>query len=264
MPFALVNNHAQHYVAAGAENKPALVFSNSLGTDLRIWDGVADRLGDHFRMIRYDKRGHGLSEATEPPYSTSDLAQDIVGLLDLLDVSRAVVCGVSVGGVIAQALALKYPERVSALVLSDTGARIGSVESWEQRIEMIRTGGIISIEKMTMERWFSASFRARQSADMRGYATMLLQTSLNGYLGTCHALRDADFRGSAARIKHPTLVLTGAEDIATPPDLGRELARLIPGAEFSLIENAGHLPCIEQPETMAERMLEFFREVHIV
>ena len=264
MPFVSVNHHAQYYATAGAKDKPALVFANSLGSDLRIWDGVAERLSANFRIIRYDKRGHGLSEATEPPYSADDLAQDIAALLDALAIGRAAICGISVGGIIAQALALKHPERVSALVLSDTGARIGSIESWQQRIEMIKSGGVPSIEKMTMERWFSASFRSGRRADMRGYATMLLQTSLNGYLGTCYALRDADFRASAARIKCPTLVLTGAEDIATPADLGRELASLIPGAEFSLIESAGHLPCIEQPEVMAERMLQFFQEVHIV
>jgi 3-oxoadipate enol-lactonase len=264
MPFSFVNNHAQYYATAGAKNKPALLFSNSLGSDLRIWDSVAEHLSLNFRIVRYDIRGHGLSEAPEPPYSADDLAKDVVELFDLLDVSQAVVCGVSVGGLIAQAVALNYPERVSSLVLSDTGARIGSVESWQQRIEMIKTGGIKSIEKMTMERWFSTSFRARQPADIRGYASMLLQTSVNGYIGTSCALRDTDLRATVGRISCPTLVVTGAEDVATPPDLGRELASLIPGAEFSLIANAGHLPCIEQPEAMAERMLQFFQEVHIV
>jgi 3-oxoadipate enol-lactonase len=264
MPFSFVNNHAQYYATAGAKNKPALLFSNSLGSDLRIWDSVAEHLSGNFRVVRYDIRGHGLSAATEPPYSADDLAKDVVELFDFLDISQAAVCGVSVGGIIAQAVALNYPERVRALILCDTGARIGSVESWQQRIEMIKTGGIASIGKMTMERWFSTSFRARQPADIRGYASMLLQTSVNGYIGTCHALQDADFRGTAVRINSPTLVLTGAEDVATPPDLGRELASLVPGAQFSLIEGAGHLPCIEQPETISERMLQFFREVHIV
>jgi pimeloyl-ACP methyl ester carboxylesterase len=117
---------------------------------------------------------------------------------------------------------------------------------------------------MTMERWFSAGFRERRSTDVRGYSIMLQQSTVDGYVGTCAVLRDSDFREAASRLKKPALVLCGAEDIATPPELGRELARLIPGAQFSLIENAAHLPCIEQPEAVVERMMKFFQEVQIV
>ncbi len=240
------------------------MFANSLGSDLRIWDDVAARLVSNFRVIRYDKRGHGLSEASLPPYSASDLADDVIALLDELKIERAVMCGISVGGAIAQAVALNYPQRVRGLVLCDTGARIGTAEAWRQRIDLITTGGVESVEKMTMERWFSAGFREKKPADLRGYATMLCQTSRDGYIGTCAALRDADFRGLDGKIKCPTLVLCGALDIATPPELGCELAGLIPGAKFSLVEDAAHLPCIEQPERMAAQMLEFFREVKLV
>ena len=240
------------------------MFTNSLGSDLRIWGDLAERLSGQFKVIRYDHRGHGLSDAPPPPYSAEGLAGDVVALLDYLEIGQAALCGVSVGGLIAQAAVVKYPERVRALVLSDTGARIGTVESWQQRIEMIRADGVGSIEKMTMERWFSVGFRQRRPADVRGYATMLRQTSPDGYIGTCAALRDGDLRDAVKKIHCPTLVLCGAEDIATPPELGRELAGLIPGAKFSLIEEAAHLPCVEQPAAMAERMLEFFREVRIV
>lgn len=264
MPFTRTNDIVHHFVTSGAKSKPAVVFANSLGSDLRIWDAVAELLSEQFRIVRYDKRGHGLSDASPPPYTAGGLAQDVVGLLDALEIGQAVICGVSVGGVIAQALALNYPQRARALILCDTGARIGSLESWQQRIDTVQTGGLKSLESPTMERWFSASFRSRRPADIRGYSNMLLQTSLNGYIGTCCALRDADFRAKAAQIKRPTLVLCGAEDIATPPDLGKELAGLIPGAQFSLIENAAHLLCIEQPEIVAQRMIQFFREVHIV
>jgi 3-oxoadipate enol-lactonase len=215
-------------------------------------------------VIRLDKRGHGLTDAPPPPYSARDLADDAARLLDALQIRQAVICGISVGGIIAQALALNAPRRVRALVLCDTGARIGSVESWQQRIDTVQTGGLKPLESPTMERWFSASFRERRPADIRGYSNMLLQTSVDGYLGTCYALRDTDLREAAPTINHPTLVLCGADDIATPPELGRELAGLISGAEFSLIDNAGHLPCIEQPKATAERMLKFFGEVHIV
>lgn len=264
MPFVPLHGCVHHYQLAGRDDRPALMFANSLGSDLRIWDHLAERLSGQFKIIRYDHRGHGLSDAPPPPYSAEDLAGDVVALLDHLKIRPAVLCGVSVGGLIAQAAAVKYPERVRALILSDTGARIGSIDSWQQRIEMIQADGVVSIEKMTMERWFSVGFRERRPAHVRGYANMLRQTSPDGYIGTCYALRDGDLRDSVKKIHCPTLVLCGAEDMATPPDLGRELAGLIPGAKFSLIEEAAHLPCVEQPAAMAQRMLEFFQEVRIV
>jgi 3-oxoadipate enol-lactonase len=264
MPFVTINNIVHHYVTAGAKDKLALVFSNSLGSDLRIWDDVSDRLSAYFRIVRYDKRGHGLTDAPMLPYTADDLGQDVDGLLDALEISQAVICGVSVGGIIALAWVLNYPQRVRALVLCDTGARIGSVESWQQRIDTVKTGSLKPLASPTMERWFSAQFRAQRAADVRGYSNMLLQTSVEGYIGTCCALRDADFHPTAARVRCPTLVLCGAEDIATPPELGKELARLIHGAQFSLIENAAHLACIEQPEIVAARMMQFFQEVQIV
>lgn len=264
MPFVTANNIVHRYVDEGSKGKPAIVLANSLGSDLRIWDDVAARLAGDFRMVRYDFRGHGLTEAANAPYSSADLARDLVELLDALDIRRAIVCGVSVGGLIAQAAALAHAERVRALVLCDTGARIGSEVSWQQRIDKVLSSGVESLVEMTMERWFSAGFRQRRAADVRGYATMLRQSSVEGYAGVCAALRDADFRQTITRVKIPTLVLCGAEDIATPPELGRELAGLISGAQFSLIENAGHLPCIEQPAAVAKRMLRFLREVPIV
>ena len=264
MSFVALHGCVHHFDFAGRDDRPALMFTNSLGSDLRIWDDLAERLSGQFKIIRYDHRGHGLSDALPPPYSADDLAGDVIALLDHLEIRQAALCGVSVGGLIAQAAAVKYPERVRALILSDTGARIGSVDSWQQRIEMIQAGGVVSIEQMTMERWFSARFRERRPADVHGYVNMLRQTAADGYIGTCAALRDSDLRDAVKKIHCPTLVLCGAEDIATPPELGRELAGLIPGAKFSLIEEAAHLPCVEQPAAMAERMLEFFREVRIV
>ena len=264
MPFLQIGDTVHHYQAHGPKEQPAVVFSNSLGSDLRIWDGVAARLLPHYQVVRYDLRGHGLSAAPTPPYSAVDLAGDVVALLDGLEIREAVVCGVSVGGVIAQAVALNHPERVRALVLSDTGARIGSAEAWQQRIDKVRADGVNSLVQMTMERWFAAGFRERCKADVSGYSLMLRQTSADGYIGTCAALRDADFRQAVTGIHKPTLVLCGALDIATPPQLGRELAGLIPGAQFYLIDDAAHLPCVEQPDAVVERMRQFFREVDIV
>ena len=264
MPFLRTGDKVHHYRVEGASDKPVVLFSNSLGSDLRIWDGVAKSMLPHYRIIRYDLRGHGLTEAAVPPYSADDLARDVIAVLNQLDVRSAVLCGVSVGGLIAQAVALNTPERVRALVLSDTGARIGTAESWQERIAKVKAEGVASLVPMTMERWFSAGYRERCAADVVGYSIMLRQTSADGYRGTCAALRDTDFRQTLARIRKPVLVLCGAEDIATPPELGRELAELIPGAQFALINNAAHLPCVEQPVAVAERIMQFLREVQIV
>lgn len=264
MPFLSFGDCVHHYVAQGAADKPALVFANSLGSDLRIWDGVAARLVDNFRIVRYDKRSHGLSDGLPSPYTIEELAADLAGVLDALEIRAAIVCGISVGGLIAQCFALTYPERTRALVLCDTGAKIGTVVSWEQRMAVVRADGLQPLEAMSMERWFTREFRESHPDEVRGYANMLLGTSVEGYIGTCCALRDADLTERASRIKQPALVVSGAADIATPPELGQELARLIPGAKFSLIKDAAHLPCIEQPQALAEKMIKYFREVQIV
>ncbi|HXV81797.1 MAG TPA: 3-oxoadipate enol-lactonase [Candidatus Binatia bacterium] len=262
--FVKANGIVQHYVAEGSKGKPALVFANSLGSDLRIWDGVVTYLADDFEIIRYDKRGHGLTGVPAPPYSLDDFVLDLVRLLDSLEIKEAIVCGLSVGGVIAQGLAISYPDRVRALVLCDTGMRIGSLASWEERIATVKESGLTKLVTPSIERWFAAAFREHRTIEMEGYANMLLRISADGYLGTCYALRDADLREKTPSINKPTLVLCGDQDIATPPDLGRELAGAISGARFSLIKDAAHLACIEQPKAMAQQMREFFRDVRIV
>jgi 3-oxoadipate enol-lactonase len=264
VPFADIGGVVHHYLVEGQDRAPALVFSNSLGTDLHIWDALIPPLLNHFRIVRYDKRGHGLSDVREPPYSIDDLAQDLVGLLEALSISEAVVCGISVGGLIAQRLASIHPHRVRALVLCDTGARIGSLASWEERIAAVKSSGLKVLAGPSMERWFTQAYRESCPTDVRGYSNMLLRTSVDGYIGACCVLRNADLTSEASRIKQPTLVLGGDQDVTTPPELGRQLARLIPRADFSLIQRAAHLPCIEQPKDVVERMMRFFREVQIV
>jgi 3-oxoadipate enol-lactonase len=261
--FTKAHGIVQHFVSQGSKDKPVLVFANSLGSDLRIWDGVVGHLAGDFRTIRYDKRGHGLSDVPAPPYSLDDLVLDLVGLLDALEIKEATLCGLSVGGVIAQGLAISRPDRVSGLVLCDTGMRIGSFASWEERIATVKESGLAKLIAPSMERWFTAAFRKHRSVEMQGYANMLLRIPRDGYLGACYALRDADLTQETPKITKPTLVLCGDQDIATPPDLGRELAQAISNARFVLIEQAAHLICIEQPEAMARRMMDFLRGVNI-
>ena len=263
MPFVKVGDCVLHYCVDGAASKPALLFANSLGSDLRIWDLIVPLLARDFLLIRYDLRGHGLSEAPPPPYSAADLARDAAGLLDGLEIGSVVICGLSVGGVIAQQFAIDYPARVRALVLCDTGARIGSVASWEERMAIVRAKGLAALAAPSMERWFTEDFRRRRSDQVRGYANMVVRGSPEGYIGTCCALRDADFTQAGASIDKPTLVVCGEQDIATPPEMARQLASVIPNARLSIIPNAAHISCVEQPNVLADQIKNFLREVQI-
>ncbi|MGB7952138.1 MAG: 3-oxoadipate enol-lactonase [Candidatus Binatia bacterium] len=261
--FLKAHGIVQHARSEGQNHKPVLVFANSLGSDLRIWDDLVGHFASDFRIIRYDQRGHGLTDVPPPPYLMDDFVLDLLGLLDALEIKEATVCGVSLGGVIAQGLALRCPERVRGLVLCDTAMRIGSFASWEERIATVEASGLSKLVGPSMERWFAAAFREKRSVETQGYANMLLRIPRDGYLGACYALRDADLAPSTPKINQPTLVLCGDQDIATPPDLGRALARAIPNARFAIIENAAHLICIEQPAATADQMTKFFRAASI-
>ena len=260
MDFRTLNGVVLHVEDLGAADGPALVFSNSLGTDFRIWDDVVGQLADRFRIIRYDKRGHGLSETGETPYSIDDHVGDLAALLDDLAIEGAIVCGLSVGGLIAQGLYSSRPELVAGLILCDTAHRIGTAELWNTRMAAIEKAGIASIADAILERWFSRDLRENDPAALAGWRAMLTRTPQAGYLGTCAAIRDADFTEEAKRIAVPTLCVVGAEDGATPPALVRELAGLIPEARYEVIAGAGHLPCIERPLAVARLIEDFARE----
>jgi 3-oxoadipate enol-lactonase len=251
MAFAAANGVTLHYVQEGGGDGIPLLFINSLGTDLRLWDGILPHFAGRSRVIRYDKRGHGLSDCPPAPYSIRDHAADLLGLLDWLDVPLANVAGISVGGMIALDFAATWPERVNALVLCDTGARIGTAEMWNERINTLRERGIAYLAGAILSRWFAPGFAQHSAAAYRGYYNMLTRTPIEGYIGTCEAIRDADLTLSAQSIRASTLVLCGAEDMATPPDLARGLVSLIPNASYAEIPGAAHLPCIEQPDVMA-------------
>ena len=265
MQFSTINGIVLHYSDTGPRpGAPALVFSNSLGTDFRTWDRLTNLLAERFRIVRYDKRGHGLSQATPAPYRIDDHVADLAGLLDHLQLDGIVLCGLSVGGLIAQGLAARQPERLQALILCDTAAKIGTVERWASRIAQVEADGIEAAADSIMELWFSAAFRSSRKEETADWRNMLVRTPAAGYLGTCAAIRDADLSAEAARIDAPTLCIAGSEDGATPPDLVRATADLIPGAGFEVIEGAGHLPCIEQPEVMAGLITSFLEEHGLV
>jgi 3-oxoadipate enol-lactonase len=259
MAFAPVNGITLHYEANGAKELPPLVFSNSLGTDLRIWDKVAERLAGRFRIIRYDKRGHGLSEAPPPPYPLMDHVADLVGLLDHLEIERTAVVGLSVGGMIAQGLAALHPERVAALVLSDTAPKIGTTESWNDRIDLVTRQGLAVLVERVMPLWFTPAFRKQDNPDYADCVAMFVRTPVDGYIGTCASVRDADLTESTRALKAPTVCIVGEQDGSTPPDLVRSLANLISNSEFRIIPKAGHIPCVEQPDAFVGLVGGFLR-----
>ena len=249
MTFSRVNRAVLNWHASGPESVPPVVFANSLGSDFRIWDAVARELDR--RTIRYDMRGQGLSEAAPGPFGIGDHADDLAALLDVAGVRQCALVGISVGGMVAQCLAARQPHRVRSLVLCDTAVRIGTPERWAERIEAVERGGLAAIADMTVNSWFSPGFRERHPDEWAGWRTMLLRTSIDGYLVTCAALRDVDLSHSAAQIEAPCLCVAGDGDVSTPPDLVRHTAALIPNARFEVVERAGHLPCLERPQQLA-------------
>ena len=263
MHFMAVNGLTLHVSDSGVGDgggKPALVFSNSLGTDFRIWDRVVARLGARFRIVRYDKRGHGLSDIGQSPYTMADHVGDLAALLDALAVKDAVVCGLSVGGLIAQGLYADRPELLRGLILCDTAHKIGNDDLWNGRIAAVESDGIAAIADGIMERWFTKALRDGDPVALAGWRNMLTRTPAAGYAGTSAAIRDTDFTAQARKIAVPTLCLVGEEDGATPPALVQEMASLIPGARCEVIDGAGHLPCIEKPDAVADLILAFTRE----
>lgn len=259
MAFARVNGVVLHHQVIGAADGPALVFVNSLGTDFRIWDAVAARLANRFRIVGYDKRGHGLSDTTPAPYALTDHVADLAALLDHLGIEKAAVVGLSVGGMIAQGIAALRPDLVAALVLAGTAHKIGTEEFWKARIDAVKTNGIVGIADLVLQRWFTPGYRTPENPDFVGYTNMLVRSPLDGYVGTCTALRDADLTESTRALSVPTLCMVGDQDGSTPPDLVRALAALIKGAEFHIIADAGHIPCVEQPEAMADLIGAFLK-----
>ncbi len=250
MAFANVGGAVVHYSDEGPRDARAIVFINSLGTDFRIWDEVARPLASAYRVVRYDKRGHGLSALPGGPVLMADYAGDLAGLLDRLAVSAAAIVGLSIGGLIAQDLYRLRPDLVAALALCDTAAKIGTEESWRQRIDEIGRGGLEAIADGVMQRWFTRDFRARRLDDLAGWRLMLTRTPKDGYLAACGALMRADLRPYCRRIEVPTLCVVGEEDGSTPVATVRDLAEQIGRARFEIIAGAGHLPNLEQADAL--------------
>lgn len=255
MQYTRINGITVHYALDGPADAPVVLFANSIGTDLRIWDGVVAELVSEYRLLRYDMRGHGLTDAPPGPYSMAQLADDAAALLDALDIRQAHVCGLSIGGMVAQQLAATRPERVARAIFCDTAMRIGPPDMWNQRAKAVRDGGTAAIADGVMQRWFTKAYLAGDGVSI--YRNMLSRVAAEGYAGCCEAIRDADLTAASGSIRAPALVVVGEEDVATTPADGQALADALPNGRLRLLPGAAHIPCVEQPAALAQLVRDF-------
>ncbi|MEM9999618.1 MAG: 3-oxoadipate enol-lactonase [Pseudomonadota bacterium] len=262
MQFAKINDITLHYQIIGApKDKPVIVFSNSLGSDFRIWRDVIVRLVGDMQIVTYDKRGHGLSDVGGEDYSIDLHARDLAGLMDFLGIQGAYVCGLSVGGLIAQALAAQRNNLVKGLLLTDTGHKIGPAQNWEDRIQAVRDGGIAPLAPQIVERWTTKAWAEQNAHEVPGYQNMVSRQPVEGYIGTCAAIRDADLTESSSTLPMPVSVIVGDQDLVTPPSLALELSKLVPDGRYDEIKDCGHLPCIEQAPILSDIIKAFIADV---
>jgi 3-oxoadipate enol-lactonase len=256
MAFAELLGVRIHYEWSGAENAPVLVFCNSLGTTLEMWEPQMAAFAKHFRVLRYDSRGHGLSSAPPGPYTVEQLADDVVHLLDALKLERVLFCGLSIGGMTGMRLGTVTANRFDKIVLCNTAAKIGTAETWNARIAAVQQGGMKAVASAVIERWLTVQHRATHPSETARGVAMLENANPEGYVASCAAVRDMDQRETIKGIRLPTLVLSGTQDAVTPLAEGRFLAERIPGARFTEV-NAAHLSNWEAAEEFNREVMNF-------
>jgi 3-oxoadipate enol-lactonase len=256
MPFADVNGARIRYELSGPETAPVLVFSNSLGTDVSLWDSQEPEMAKKYRVLRYDKRGHGQSSAPVGPYSIEILGRDVVGLLDFLHFDKVNFCGLSIGGQTGMWLGAHASQRLKKLILCNSAAKIGTIEWWNTRIESVRKAGMKGVAPGVIERWFTGGFRAKQPPEVARIQRVLEGLDVEGYLACAAAVRDFDFREKLGGIHVPTLVISGTHDPAATAADGRWTAEQIPGAKYVELD-AAHLSNIEQRDRFTAEIGSF-------
>lgn len=256
MPIETIRGEPFNLQIDGPDGAPVLLLSNSLGTNLGMWDPQIALWSRHLRVVRYDSRGHGRSVADDGPYTIAQLGGDAVAILDHLGIEKAHWCGLSKGGMVGQWVATNAGHRLDRVVLANTAAVMGPPESWDARIERVRAEGMGWLVGPTLERWFSPAFRARETQVVARVSRMIETTPPVGYASCCAAIRDMDQRESVRAVTNPVLVVIGSVDPATPPAAGRELAAAIAGAQ-TLELDAAHLSNLEQPDAFGAGVLDF-------
>jgi 3-oxoadipate enol-lactonase len=249
------------YQFDGPADRPVILMSNSLMSNISMWDPTLPALTDRYRVLRYDTRGHGRTSVTPGPYSIAMLADDAVGLLDALNIRQAHIMGLSMGGMIAQQLGARYSDRVLSLLLCDTASEMPPRSMWEERLAIARTQGIPGLVEGTIKRWFTESFINRAPKEIAKVREMILGTPVEGYMSCAGAVRDMAQTTMLLKITAPTLVITGRQDPACTVDQSTVLHRMINTSRMAVIENAAHLSNIEQPEVFNREIRNFLETV---
>jgi 3-oxoadipate enol-lactonase len=240
----------------GSDSAPVLMLSNSLGTNLHMWDDQAAEFAKHFRLVRYDRRGHGKSGAPKGPYSFDRFGRDILAIIDALQIKKMNWCGLSMGGMDGQWLGANAPDRVEKLILANTNFYYADKAPWADRIKFVQEKGLTELVGLNMERWFTAGFRERAPQAIARMTEMFVATNPGGYVACVEAIRDMDFRTSNPKVTTPTLVIVGKQDPATPPSAGEAIAQQIKGAKLVALD-AAHISNVEQPKAFADAVLDF-------
>ena len=261
MPLITVNDVDLYYELTGPEGAPVVAFSNSIGTTLEMWDAQVEALSQHYRCLRYDTRGHGRSSVVERSASIHDLAGDLAGLLDALDIPKAHVVGLSLGGMTAQAFALSNPDRLLSLTLVATAAYLPPAEAWEQRAETVCREGMAAIVDAVIPRWFTPPFTETSPEKVAPVRDRFLEIDPRGYAVCCRVIRDMDLRQDIRSITAPTLIIAGAEDPATPVAMMEDIRARIADSELVVLPRAAHLLAIEQAERVNRHLLSFLNAV---
>lgn len=237
------------------EDAPVVVLSNSLGATRSMWDQNIDALAEHFKIVRYDTRGHGQSPLLDGPYEIADLTADVVALLDHLELDRVHFVGLSLGGMVGMDLAARYPERVHNLVVLCTAAHLEPQQAWHDRAALVRAEGTEAVAEAVVGRWYTASLHEREPERIKDAVGIVAATSTEGYAGCCEAIATMDLRPLLPQIAAPTLAIAGAEDPATPPAKLEEIADAVQTGTAVTVESSSHLANDEQPQIVNELLL---------
>lgn len=259
---ASVNGIEIAYELEGPAAAPVIMLSHSLATTMAMWRPQRPALSKEFRVLRYDMRGHGETTAPAGPYSFAMLAADAIGLLDHLKIGRVAFVGLSIGGMIGQHLAIHHPERLNCVALCSTTSAIPEAgrAMWDQRIAAVEAGGMEGQVTTTLERWFTAPYRAAHPDVMDWIAGMIRGTPVAGFVGCGHAIKSLNLTADLKRVTVPTLVMPGEKDPGTPPAVSEIIRDAVPGAEYAVIADAAHLANVEQAEAFTDRLLAFLRK----
>ena len=258
-----VNGISVNYTLDGPSSGPVITMSNSLASNLSMWDPQIPALASRYRILRYDTRGHGGTDAPPGPYSLDELTEDVRALLQALGITRTHFVGLSMGGMIGQIMALKYPQMLQSVVLCDTMSRVPTEAKpmWDERIHTAEAHGMEPLVEPTLARWFTEPFRHKGSPVLEQVRTMIRTTPPSGYAGCCHAIAALNLTDRLNAIAIPTLIIVGEDDPGTPVAASRVIHEQIKGSELVILKSAAHLSNLEQPEAFNQALTGFLQKV---